>query len=116
MLPLQILNRSALIGKTTSMRTVGRRYQPLVVMLSITLLIFGGIGSRLAYLQLIEGTRHRQLAESNRIRLIPKQPERGNIFDREGKILASSRLSHAVYVWPLTDRTESPATTCFASL
>ena len=96
------VNRSVLIGNTTSMRTVGRRYQPLIVMLSITLLI---------YLQLIEGTRHRQMAESNRIRLIPKQPERGNIFDREGKILASSRLSHAVYVWPLThQKAEWPAT------
>ena len=69
-------------------------------MLSITLLMLGGIGSRLAYLQLIEGTHNRQLAENNRIRLIPKQPERGNIFDRKGRVLASSRLSHAVYVWP----------------
>lgn len=93
------------------MRTVGRRYQPLIGMLSITLLIFGGIGSRLAYLQLTEGARHRQMAENNRIRLIPKQPERGNIFDREGKILASSRLSRAVYVWPLAHKKpEWPAT------
>jgi penicillin-binding protein 2 len=73
-------------------------------MLSITLLMFGGIGSRLAYLQLIEGTRNRQLAENNRIQLIPKQPERGIIFDRKGRILASSRLSRAVYVWPLAHK------------
>ena len=92
------------MGNPTAARTVGRRYQSLVVMLSITLLMFGGIGSRLTYLQLIEGTRNRQLAENNRIRLIPKQPERGNIFDRQGKILASSRLSHAVYVWPLAPK------------
>ena len=94
------LIQSSLIGRATTARTVGQRYQSLVVMLSITLLMLGGIGSRLAYLQLIEGTRNRQLAENNRVRLIPKQPERGNIFDRKGKVLASSRLSHAVYLWP----------------
>jgi len=70
-------------------------------MLSITLLLFGGIGCRLAYLQLIEGTRSRQLADNNRIRLIPKQP--GIIFDRKGKILAIA--SRAVYVWPHAPRT-----------
>jgi len=73
------LNQSASTGMTTSKRTFGRRYQSLVVMLSITLLMFGGIGSRLAYLQLIEGTRNRQLAENNRIRLIQKQPN-GALF------------------------------------
>lgn len=98
------LIQPAPIGRTKTARTVGRRYQSLVMMLSITLLMFGGIGSRLAYLQLIEGTRNRQLAENNRIRLIPRQPERGNIFDRKGKILASSRLSHAVYVWPMAPK------------
>jgi len=94
------LIQSAPVGKATAARTVGRRYQSFFLMLSITLLLFGGIGCRLAYLQLIEGTRSRQLADNNRIRLIPKQPERGTIFDRKGKILASSRLSRAVYVWP----------------
>lgn len=87
-------------GKNTAARTVGRDRQSLAIVLSITIILFGGIGSRLAYLQLIEGAQLRQLADSNRIRLIPKQPERGNIFDRNGKILASSRLSHAVYIWP----------------
>lgn len=86
-------------GKNVT-RTVGRDHRALAIILSITILLFGGIGSRLAYLQLIEGAQLQQLADNNRIRLIPKQPERGNIFDRNGKILASSRLSHAVYVWP----------------
>ena len=92
-------------------RTVGKRYQSLIVMVLITLAMLGGIGGRLAYLQLIEGTRNRQLAENNRIRLIPKQPERGTIFDRNGKILAGSRLSHSVFLWPLArKKTEWPTT------
>jgi penicillin-binding protein 2 len=99
------------LGRTSNTRTVGRNYQSLFVMLFVSLFLVGGIGSRLAHLQLIQGTRNRQLAENNRIRLIPKQPVRGNIFDRKGKVLASSRLSYAVYLWPIArKRTEWPAT------
>jgi penicillin-binding protein 2 len=70
-------------------------------MLFVSLLLVGAMGSRLVYLQLIQGARNRQLAENNRIRLIPKQPVRGNIFDRKGRVFASSRLSYAVYLWPI---------------
>ncbi len=96
--------RSATIKKNNTARNVGRRYQSLFIMLGISLFMFGGIGSRLAYLQIVRGSQYRQQADSNRIRIIPKQPERGNIFDRNGKILASSRLSHAVYVWPMAPK------------
>lgn len=96
--------RSARINKNLTTRNVGKGSQSLFIMLGISLLLFGGIGSRLAYLQIVEGTRYRQQAENNRIRTLPKQPERGNIFDRNGKILASSRLSHAVYVWPMAPK------------
>ncbi|MEB3336458.1 MAG: penicillin-binding transpeptidase domain-containing protein, partial [Leptolyngbyaceae bacterium] len=81
-------------------RTVGRRYQSVVLMVIVSIFLLGGIGGRLAYLQLVEGTRNRKLAENNRIRLIPKQPERGKILDRKGRILAGSRLSHSVFLWP----------------
>ncbi|NEQ34024.1 MAG: penicillin-binding protein 2 [Leptolyngbya sp. SIO4C5] len=88
-----------LADKTT--RTVGRQYQSLVIMLLVSLGLLGGIGSRLFYLQLIEGNRNRQLAENNRILLLPKRPARGTILDRNGKILAGSRLSHSVSIWPI---------------
>jgi penicillin-binding protein 2 len=84
-------------------RTVGRKYQSLVVMLIVTLVLVGGIGSRLVYLQLIAGEHNRQLADNNRIRLIPRQPERGKILDRKGRILAGSRLSYAVFLWPIAN-------------
>ncbi len=96
--------RFATIKKNNTARNVGDRYQSLFIMLGITLLMFGAIGSRLAYLQIVRGSQYRQQADSNRLRVIPKQPERGNIFDRNGKILASSRLSHAVYVWPMAPK------------
>ncbi|MGB3200570.1 MAG: penicillin-binding protein 2, partial [Nodosilinea sp.] len=56
---------------------------------------------RLFQLQVVDGDRNRQLADTNRIRLVPKRPARGTIFDRNGKILAGSRLSHTVSIWPI---------------
>lgn len=98
-------------GGRPTPRTVGRNFQSVFLMLFVSLLLLGGLGSRLAYLQIIEGTRNRQMAEDNRIRLIPKQPVRGNIFDRKGRVLATSRLSHAVYVWPIArKKSQWPAT------
>jgi penicillin-binding protein 2 len=91
-------------GRQTTPRTVGRNYQSVIVMLIVSLFLVGAMGSRLAYLQLLQGERNRQLAENNRIRLVPKQPVRGNIFDRKGKVLASSRLSHSVFLWPVAQK------------
>ncbi|MBC6477003.1 MAG: penicillin-binding protein 2 [Hormoscilla sp. GM7CHS1pb] len=85
-------------------RTVGSYYQSLVVMLAIATAMIGGIGTRLAQLQLVAGHRNLEKAEQNRIRVIPKQPERGNILDRQGRILASSRLSYSLYLWPPVTR------------
>lgn len=72
-------------------------------MLAVTLVMVGGISTRLAYLQLFQGERNRQLADNNRVRLIPRQPERGNILDRKGRILAGNRLSYAVFLWPISN-------------
>ncbi|MBT9315731.1 penicillin-binding protein 2 [Leptothoe spongobia] len=82
-------------------RTVGRQYQSVIMMIFLSLVMLGGIGSRLFYLQLVEGDRNRKLAEENRILLLPRRPARGTMFDRKGKILAGSRLSHSVSIWPI---------------
>ena len=92
------------IGRQSTTRSVGRQFQSVIIMLFVTTLLAGGIGSRLVYLQMVEGDRNRALAENNRIRLIPKQPARGTIFDRKGRILASSRLSHSVFLWPIAQK------------
>ncbi|KAF3885645.1 MULTISPECIES: penicillin-binding protein 2 [Nostocales] len=86
--------------KKRETRTVGRGSQPLFLII-FTLLLTAGIGTRLAYLQIVEGAKLRERAESNRIRTIPKQPERGNIFDRNGKLLATTRYPRSVYLWPM---------------
>ncbi len=87
-------------GGQKNTRTVGQSFQSIFVII-FTLLMTTGIGVRLAYLQIVEGTNHRKRAEGNRIRMIPKQPERGNIFDRNGKLLASTRYPRSVYLWPM---------------
>lgn len=88
------------LGQKKDKRTVGRSYQPTFVIL-FTLLMTTGISVRLAYLQIVEGANHRQRAQANRIRMILKQPERGNIFDRNGKLLASTHYPRSVYLWPM---------------
>ncbi|MBD2450767.1 penicillin-binding protein 2 [Nostoc sp. FACHB-152] len=96
---MAVLQPSPLSEKRNT-RTVGRNFQP-VFLIIFTLLMTTGIAMRLAYLQIVEGSIHRKRAESNRIRMIPKQPERGNIFDRNGKLLASTRYPRSVYLWPM---------------
>jgi penicillin-binding protein 2 len=89
-----------------SERTVGKNNQTIVLFGIGFALLIGLLGSRTAYLQLVQGEKNRQLAENNRIRLIAKPPERGRIFDRNGKILASSRLAHVINLWPIAQKKE----------
>ena len=74
-------------------RQSGLRQQPLVLF-GLVLLFCGAMASRLAWLQLLEGPRYRQLADENRIRLVPRSPTRGRLLDRKGRVwpLASSPI------------------------
>lgn len=81
-------------------RTVGNQFQAIPIATVISLIFFGGIGWRLSYLQLDQGEINQQKAEKNRIRIVPKPPVRGSIFDRNGKLLASNRQSYSAYLWP----------------
>jgi penicillin-binding protein 2 len=82
-------------------KTVGQGYRALALLLLASGLLWGGLGSRLAYLQLVRAQYYRQLADTNRIRLLPQPPERGRIVDRNGVLLAGSQLSYSVFLWPL---------------
>ena len=81
-------------------RTVGNQLQAIPIAIIISSIFFGGIGWRLAFLQLQQGNLNQVKAEQNRTRLVPKPPVRGRILDRNGTILATSRLSHSAYLWP----------------
>ena len=71
---------------------------------------------RLAQLQLVQGEYNRQRAEHNRIRLFPVASNRGQLLDRNGKILAANRVSRSVYLWPKEQAAkEWPATASLLS-
>ncbi len=54
--------------------------------LALTLIL----AARLVYLQLVKHEHYQHLAESNRITLVPSVPNRGVIYDRNGRILADN--------------------------
>ena len=87
-------------------RTVGQQFQSVFIILIVSSFLFGGIAWRLAYLQLTEGKDNLAKAENNRTRIIPKPPVRGNIFDRQGRTLATNRLSYSAYLWPKAQKQE----------
>ncbi len=86
-------------GQSTG-RRIGRDFQSFWLLGLAGLLLFGAIGARLTWMQLIQGQRNRELADENRIHLIARNPERGRILDRKGRVLASTRLSYSLFVWP----------------
>lgn len=88
-------------------RTVGRGFQPWLIFTLTSAALLGAIGARLTYLQVMEGQANRQLAENNRIRIAPKPPVRGNIFDRRGRILATTRLSYSAFILPFALKQEN---------
>jgi len=98
---MALLQKLPQVPDTLRGRTVGRSFQAVFLLALVSVLLVGTFGVRLFQLQVVNGDRNRQLADTNRIRLVPKRPARGTIFDRNGKILAGSRLSHTVSIWPI---------------
>ena len=92
------MTRSASSQKDAQ-RQSGLRQQPLILF-GLVLLFCGAMVARLVWLQVLEGPRYRQLADENRIRLVPRSPTRGRLLDRKGRVLASSKLTYSLYVEP----------------
>lgn len=72
----------------------------LLTIRALVVLIFALILARLAQLQVIEGERHRRLADENRIRVLRRLAPRGAIYDRNGEVLASSRPAFSISLVP----------------
>ncbi len=73
--------------------------QPLVLLIfssvSFFLILF-----RLIFLQLLNYESFKQMSDENRIRLIASQPIRGRILDKNGNILADSRIKYSLIIKP----------------
>jgi len=71
-----------------------------LVLQGLVLLCFGLLGIRLFYLQVI---RHEDLlaqAENNRTAILPTVPNRGNIVDRNGVVLANNYSAYTLEITP----------------
>lgn len=58
------------------------------------------IGSRLVTIQALDAENLKKLAESIHFRSVPLAPFRGNIVDREGRLLAGSHHAYSAYAIP----------------
>jgi len=66
----------------------------------LAMVMFGVIFFRLWYLQVLSGEQYVQQADANRVRELPIAAPRGEIFDREGHAIVTSRTTNAVQVVP----------------
>ncbi|MCK2042034.1 penicillin-binding protein 2 [Chromohalobacter salexigens] len=60
----------------------------------LVLLMAGGLGARLFYLQVVEHDVFTTRSEKNRVRVEPLPPTRGLIYDRQGKLVAENRPTY----------------------
>src|SRR6266852_1262346 len=63
---------------------------------AMILVLLTVLGIRLYLLQIINGARYAEIAENQRIRLLPIPAPRGVIFDRNGRLLVDSRPIYTV--------------------
>ncbi|WP_062471956.1 penicillin-binding protein 2 [Variovorax boronicumulans] len=61
---------------------------------------FGLIGARLVYLQVVRHETLADRAESNRTAIVPVVPNRGQILDRNGVVLASNYAAYTLEITP----------------
>ncbi|HIA56984.1 MAG TPA: hypothetical protein EYN97_06135, partial [Candidatus Lambdaproteobacteria bacterium] len=70
----------------------------LIILGGVVILIFSLLGSRLWYLQIIQGQIYTEFSQGNRIRLVPEPALRGNIYDRNGVLLAENRPAYQLHL------------------
>lgn len=64
------------------------------------LIVFGGLASRMYYLQVLKSSEYQMLAEENRVNMRLLAPLRREIVDRFGTVLASNRQNFRVLLIP----------------
>ncbi len=70
------------------------------IIAGIAVAIFSVVFLRLWYLQVLSGDDYRDLANDNRVREVRVQAPRGDILDRDGKVLVANRTELALQVLP----------------
>lgn len=68
----------------------------------LCVLVIAILIGRAGYLQIYDGEHYAQLAEGNRIRIIPAMAPRGTFYDCNGELLVQNRPGFTVSLLPLT--------------
>jgi len=88
-----------LIKTSPNKKSISLKRQPIVLLIfssiSFLLIIF-----RLIFLQLLNYESFKKMSDENRIRLISSQPIRGRIIDKNGYVLADSRVKYSLIIKP----------------
>ena len=84
---------------SSSKKRILLKRQPLVLLIfsSISFLL---IFFRLIFLQILNYESFKKMSDENRIRLISSQPIRGRILDKNGNVLADSRVKYSLIIKP----------------
>jgi len=80
-------------------RNLQNRLQVLALLVVLVFLVLVG---RVGYMQIVQGKMYTQLADGNRLRLIPVMAPRGTFFDRNGIPMVSNRPGFTVSLLPAT--------------
>ncbi|MFZ1852961.1 MAG: penicillin-binding protein 2 [Nitrosomonas sp.] len=72
----------------------------LAISVVFVLTLFSLLYVRFYYLQISQQNHYSTLAEANRISILPLVPNRGLIFDRNGKVLAQNYSAYALEITP----------------
>lgn len=64
----------------------------------VVVLLIGVLVARMYYLQVVQFEHHSTLSENNRVHVQPIPPNRGLIFDRNGRVIADNRPSFSLTV------------------
>jgi penicillin-binding protein 2 len=86
-------DRNQSFDPTEDLRQAGMRLQ---IIYYIAIVIFATLIARLWYLQVINSGGFAERALANRIRVIPIPAPRGTIYDRNGKVLVTSKASYNI--------------------
>src|SRR5438128_1650697 len=70
----------------------------LKVMAALVVVMLAALTTRLWFLQVLASPKFVKLANDNQVRLVPIEPLRGEILDRNGKVLVGNRSSTVVLV------------------
>ena len=76
---------------------------------AFVVLVFGVFVLRLFQLQIVQGEQLDRLSAKNSVRTVRLEAPRGDILDREGRVLATTRPAFGVQVMPNDLRRRSPS-------